>query len=187
MGKTKGFGLLLLGITAIAQPGFADQVIADDVIVDGSLCVGTTCADGEDFGFDTIRIKADSPQFLFDDTSISSSFPNQDWLMGTGDDSVAAGATFFVRNVTNALNVLQLAPEGHVAIGAGSELVAGAISVGSLGNERRVTHAAAAVDDHDAVTLGQANALIDDEVADIQASIADLNARLDAILLEIAP
>lgn len=186
MGNKKGFGILLLGFAAIAQPGFADQVIADDVIVDGSLCVGTTCADAEDFGFDTIRIKADSPQVLFDDTSVSSAFPNQDWLMGTGDDGVAAGATFFVRNVTNALNVLQMAPEGHVAIGAGSELVTGAISVGSLGNERRVTHAAAAVDDTDAVTLGQANVLIDDEVADIQASIADLNARLDAILVELA-
>lgn len=186
MGKTKGFGILLLGMTAIAQPGFADQVIADDVIMQSSLCVGAACADLEDFGFDTLRIKADSPQLLFDDTSTSGSFPNQDWLMGTGDDNVATGATFFVRNVTNALNVLQLAPEGHVALGAGSELVTGAISVGSLGNERRVTHVAAAVDDHDAVTLGQANVLIDDEVADIQASIADLNARLDAILVELA-
>ena len=186
MGKTKGFGILLLGMTAIAQPGFADQVIADDVIVDGSLCVGTTCADGEDFGFDTLRVKADSPQFLFDDTSNSGAFPNQDWLMGTGDDSVAAGATFFVRNVTNALNVLQLAPEGHVAIGAGSELVTGAISVGSLGNERRVTHVADAVDDHDAITLGQANALIDDEVADLQVRITGLNSRINAILLEMS-
>lgn len=82
--------------------------------------------------------------------------------------------------------MLLLAPEGHVAIGAGSELVAGAVSVGSMGNERRVTHAADAVDDTDAVTLGQANALIDDEVADIEASIADLNGRIGAVLRELA-
>jgi len=186
MGNKKGFSVLLLGFVAIAQSSFADQVIPDDVIVQGSLCVGTACENGETFGFDTIRIKADSPQFLFDDTSTSGSFPNQDWLMGTGDDNVAAGAIFFVRNVTNALNVLQLSPEGHAAIGAGAELVPGAISVGSLGNERRVTHVADAIDDHDAVTLGQANALIDDEVADLQSRITGLNSRINAILLEMS-
>ena len=34
-----------------------DQIITDDLIVDGSLCVGNDCANGEDFGSDTIRVK----------------------------------------------------------------------------------------------------------------------------------
>ncbi len=179
----KRHGVMLVVGMLVGHSAYADQIIAEDVIAQGSLCVGANCADGEVFGFDTIRIKSDTPQIMFDDTSSSGSFPSQDWLMGTGDDNVAAGATFFVRNINNALNVLLLAPEGHVAIGAGSELVAGAISVGSAGNERRVTHVADAVNATDALTLGQAGA----RVADIEASIADLNARLDAILLEITP
>lgn len=187
MGSLIRLGAVVATSIAIIQPVLADQITSDDVIVQGNLCVGIPCADGEDFGLDSIRIKGDTPQLLLDDTSNSASFPSQDWLIGTGDDNVATGAIFFVRNVTNSLNVLQLAPEGHAAIGAGSELVAGAISVGSIGNERRVTYVADAVDDHDAVTLAQANALMDEKVADIQVQIDDLNDRLDAILLELTP
>lgn len=90
----KKYGVVLvLGMVA-GQSAYADQVIPDDAIAQGSLCVGVTCADGEAFGFDTIRIKSDTPQVLFEDTSSTGSFPNQDWLMGAGDDDVAAGATF---------------------------------------------------------------------------------------------
>ncbi len=59
--------------------GPRDQVIADDLIVQGSQCVGIDCVNGENFGFDTIRLKENNLQIHFEDTSSSSSFPGGDW------------------------------------------------------------------------------------------------------------
>ena len=41
----------------------ADQVIFDDLIVDGSQCVGLDCVEGENFDFDTIRLKENNIPF----------------------------------------------------------------------------------------------------------------------------
>jgi hypothetical protein len=35
----------------------SDQVFIDDLIVDGSACIGQDCVNGENFGFDTLRLK----------------------------------------------------------------------------------------------------------------------------------
>ena len=72
----------------------ADQVIADDLIVIGSSCFGLDCADGEDFGFDTLRLKENNLRIKFDDTSSSSSFPNNDWEIVI-NDSANGGENFF--------------------------------------------------------------------------------------------
>jgi len=74
--------------------GIRDQVIADDLIVDGSICVGMDCANGESFGFDTIRLKENNLRIKFDDTSNSGSFPNFDWQL-TANDSANGGANKF--------------------------------------------------------------------------------------------
>lgn len=71
-----------------------DQVILDDMIVDGSLCVGFDCANGESFGFDTIRLKENNLRIRFYDTSTSSGFPSNDWQL-TANDSDYGGASRF--------------------------------------------------------------------------------------------
>ncbi len=71
-----------------------DQVFLDDLIVDGSACVGQDCANGESFGFDTLRLKENNLRIKFDDTSSSSSFPNNDWQL-TANDSANGGANKF--------------------------------------------------------------------------------------------
>jgi hypothetical protein len=56
-----------------------DFVIADDLIVQGSACVGLDCVDGENFGFDTIRVKENNTRIQYDDTSTSAGFPSNNW------------------------------------------------------------------------------------------------------------
>ena len=57
----------------------ADQVILDDLIVTFSACIGNDCANGEAFGFDTLRLKENNVRIGVNDTSASASFPNNDW------------------------------------------------------------------------------------------------------------
>lgn len=72
-----------------------DQVFADDVIIqNGSLCVGFDCANGENFGFDTIRMKENNLRLHFDDTSNSGSFPSNDWTL-VANDTTNGGASYF--------------------------------------------------------------------------------------------
>ncbi len=71
-----------------------DQVILDDLIVDGSLCAGFDCANGENFGSDTVRIKENNLRIHFDDTSNSASFPGNDWRL-IANDSTNGGANLF--------------------------------------------------------------------------------------------
>ncbi len=71
-----------------------DQVIADDLVVQSSLCVGYDCINGENFGFDTMRLKENNLRFHFDDTSNTGSFPSNDWRI-TINDSTNGGASYF--------------------------------------------------------------------------------------------
>jgi len=72
----------------------ADQVIADDLIVDGSACIGMDCVNGENFGFDTLRLKENNTRLKFQDTSSSGSFPSNDWQL-TANESDNGGANKF--------------------------------------------------------------------------------------------
>lgn len=63
-----------------------DQVVADDLIVQGSLGVGAGVVSGEDFQFDTIRLKDEIIRLKFYDTSNSPSFPTNDWAIEINDD-----------------------------------------------------------------------------------------------------
>lgn len=71
-----------------------DQVFIDDLIVDGSICVGQDCVNGENFGFDTQRLKENNLRIHFNDTSASASFPSNDWRI-TINDSSNGGANYF--------------------------------------------------------------------------------------------
>lgn len=72
----------------------ADQVFNDDLITIGSLSVGQDSVNGENFGFDTIRLKENNLRLHFQDTSTSASFPSNDWRIII-NDSANGGSNYF--------------------------------------------------------------------------------------------
>jgi hypothetical protein len=76
---------------AVVNP-FFDFVIADDLIVQGSACVGLDCADGENFGFDTIRVKENNTRIQFDDTSTSAGFATNNWQIRANSSGSGGGS-----------------------------------------------------------------------------------------------
>lgn len=184
---------LMAGFLCCVSPVLvADEVVSGDLIVQGSQCVGIECVDGEVFEFDTLRLKSAAPQIFFDDTSSSASFPNHDWRLGVTDDGMMQPPMFYLRNETTGFDVMRISPAGDVALGAGAELVAGAVSVGTPGNERRIIHVADAVDDNDAVNLGQfqtfqtqALSSVQTEVDDVDSRISSLQDRLDDLIKRV--
>jgi hypothetical protein len=174
---------LLVSSTFASLAVQADSVVSQNQIVQGSLCVGTPCVDGELFEFDTIRLKSESPMLMFQDTSSPGGFPSNDWSIGATDGGSGRVPTLYIRDVTASLDVLRVEPGlgGGVALGAGSTLEAGDISVGSPGNERKVRHVADGVADTDAVTLGQFTAWQAQVEQNLPAQAADLDKDLTAL------
>lgn len=81
--------LALLTLTATA-----DQVINDDLVVTGSINLGFDATNGEDFGYDTLRLKENNLRIVFQDTSNSGSFPSNDWQL-TANDTTNGGRNYF--------------------------------------------------------------------------------------------
>ncbi len=75
----------------IARP--KDSLVYDDQIVTGSICVGFDCANGESFGYCTLKLKENNLQLCFEDTS-AGSFPTNDWKIQI-NDTTSGGASYF--------------------------------------------------------------------------------------------
>jgi hypothetical protein len=117
-----------VGITQEVPSRPLDEVIYDDLIVDGSLCVGNDCYSGYAFGFDTIVLMENNLRIYFDDTSNTSSFPNNDWRIICNDTTDGGGAYFALQDVSGGLtpftieagaktNSLYVDDDGQVGIG----------------------------------------------------------------------
>lgn len=184
--KTKLIYTLYLIAFMLSQQAFADVVVLDDQIIDGSQCVGTECVDGEDFGFDTLKLKTSDPVLSFVDTSTSAAFPTVDWSMGILD-SATETSYFFIKDVTSDVDVLRMSASsvGGIALGAGSELIDNIISVGASGAERIISHVADGVDANDAVTKGQFDAFTA-SVPNLDTAIADFDAQLITLENDLA-
>lgn len=113
---------------------FFDFVIADDLIVQGSACVGLDCADGESFGFDTIRVKENNDRIQFDDTSTSAGFATNNWQIranaqGSGGGSFLAfvdqGATGNSETGTIVFEVDAGAPANSLRVSSGGNIGVG--------------------------------------------------------------
>jgi len=198
--KTIGLKFSSAVLLLIANPVLADEVIPQNLIINGngassgSLCVGATCIDGEVFDFDTLRLKSSDPRISFIDTSISSSFPTNDWVMGISDNGDSNPASFFIIDSSSSKTVLLLegTAGGGVAIGADAEIVSNAVSVGAAGSERRIANVAPGVDDNDAVNVSQFNAFKDETTTAITADVENLtnslnllSTRLDGLISRI--
>lgn len=190
--------LALLAALVMALPpatGVADEVILDDLIVGGSVCVGADCQDGEEFDFDTIRLRATEPRIQFQDTSTSASFPSTDWEIVVDSDS----SQLQVRDTSGNVTVLVLQASGGVALGAGSSVESDVITVGSASNKRRVRYVADGAEDSDAVTKSQLDAFstalnsnfdteldaektaLNNQISELEAQITQLEASLSQV------
>jgi hypothetical protein len=114
--------------------GNRDNVIADDLIVQGSACVGQDCNNGENFGFDTIRLKENNLRIRFMDTSNSGSFPTRDWQLVANDTSNGGADRFSVEDIDGGRtpftiegnapsNSLYLDSSGNIGVGTASPVV----------------------------------------------------------------
>jgi hypothetical protein len=90
--------------------------------------VGNDCYSGLAFGFDTIVLMENNLRIYFDDTSNTSSFPNNDWRIVCNDTTDGGGAYFALQDVSGGLtpftieagaktNSLYVDDDGQVGIG----------------------------------------------------------------------
>lgn len=119
-----------------------DQVINDDLIVTFSTCVGNDCVNGENFGFDTLRLKENNLRVHFNDTSSTASFPSNDWRIIANDssngganylgieDSTAGRIPFRVEAGAKA-NALYVEADGDIGIGTANPAVDAHIVTGN--------------------------------------------------------
>lgn len=121
-------------LCAVAGTARADQVFNDDLIVVGSACIGQDCVNGENFGFDTLRLKENNLRIKFDDTSNSSSFPSNDWQLTANDtsngganrfsiDDVTGGRTPFTIEASAPSNALYVDDNGRIGLGTATPVV----------------------------------------------------------------
>lgn len=90
-----------LGLASVTDDiQLRDHVILDDCIIDGSMCVGLDCVNGENFGFDTIRLKENNLRLHFDDTSVAAAFPPNDWRIIINDSANGGDSYFAIEDVT---------------------------------------------------------------------------------------
>ena len=165
----------------------ADEVIPDDLIVDGSLCVGFECVIDEVFDFDTIKLKSDTPQIRFYDTSNTAGFPSSDWTMGVADSDIEI-SYFFVRGEGRTVFQLSASESGGVALGYRSVLEDNTVSVGALDYERRITHVADGIEPTDAVNVGQlaqSQSAINDQLTDLETQMNTLVTRIDDLITRL--
>ncbi len=85
-----------------------DIVHTDDVIITFSACVGNDCVNGENFGFDTQRLKENNLRIHFDDTSNSASFPSRDWRIVINDSSNGGDEYFAIEDATSGRQVFRV-------------------------------------------------------------------------------
>ena len=100
--------LALLIVIISGSLARADIQHLDDVIIGFSLCVGNDCVNGENFGFDTIRLKENNLRIHFDDTSNSASFPRNDWRIIINDTSNGGDSYFAIEDSTAGRQVFRV-------------------------------------------------------------------------------
>ena len=84
-----------------------DVLHYDDVIITGSLAVGFDSANGESFGYDTIRLKENNLRLKFMDTSIGT-FPTNDWQIVINDTTSGGASYFAIQDVDAGVNPFKI-------------------------------------------------------------------------------
>jgi hypothetical protein len=105
-----------------------DVLYYDDLIITGSLCVGFDCANGEPFGYDTVKLKENNLRIFFEDTSSTLFFPTNDWRILINDtanggaehfsiEDSNAGKRLFTLEAGAPANSLYVDDHGYVGLG----------------------------------------------------------------------
>ena len=132
--KTNSPFVITAAMLVTAAHLHADHVILDDCIIDGSLAVGLDAVNGENFGFDTIRIKENNLRFHFDDTSVAASFPRNDWRFIANDSANGGDSYLAIEDVTGGRipfrvragagnHSLYIDPQGDVGLGTNNPIL----------------------------------------------------------------
>jgi hypothetical protein len=98
--RVSGGTIVGTGLGAQTELVAKDVLHYDDVITTGSLCVGFDCANGESFGYDTVKLKENNLRLYFEDTSVGS-FPSGDWRFRINDTTSGGASYFAVEDGTN--------------------------------------------------------------------------------------
>ena len=98
----------------------SDTFLTDDLIVYGSECIGQDCVNGENFSFDTLRLKENNLRIHFFDTSNSGSFPSTDWRITINDTFNGGDNYFSIDDATANTSLLRIMADGNVGIGTTS-------------------------------------------------------------------
>jgi hypothetical protein len=117
-----------------ATMALSDQVFQDNLIIKESVCIGMDCANGESFGFDTLRLKENNLRIRAVDTSNSSSFPTADWQITFNDSSNGGANKFSIDDIDGSKtpftiiqgarsNSIYVASSGHVGMGTSNPAV----------------------------------------------------------------
>jgi len=134
MKTTSSAAIAAAALTGLSGQASADIQHLDDVIITFSLCVGNDCVNGENFGFDTMRLKENNLRVHFDDTSVSASFPRNDWRIVVNDTSNGGGSYFAIEDSTAGripfrieagapVNALYVEDDGDVGVGTATPVV----------------------------------------------------------------
>ncbi len=118
------------------------QVFTTDVIIQASLCVGVDCPTNQSFGFDTQILKENNLRILFDDTSNSASFPNNDWRLQANDSTNGGRSYFAIQDATSSripfqieagarANALVIEDDGDIGIGTATPAVDVVVQTGN--------------------------------------------------------
>ena len=114
--------------------GPSEEVILGNLIVMGNLCSGDDCFFGEEFGFDTFRLKENNLRIKFEDTSSDASFPTNDWQISVNDianggvnrfsiDDVDAARSLFTIEAGAPSHSLYVDDGGRIGLGTSTPLV----------------------------------------------------------------
>ena len=95
--------------------------MVDDLIVQGSLAIGTDAQNGENFGFETLRLKENNLRIHFEDTSTSAAFPSTDWRIIVNDSANGGENYFSIENATQEVVPFRIndgSPASSLVLGA---------------------------------------------------------------------
>jgi hypothetical protein len=84
----------MAAMLSLAGQAQAQTVHTGDTVIQGSLGLGQDAVNGENFGFDTLRLKENNLRLHFQDTSSTAGFPTTDWRI-TINDSANNGDNYF--------------------------------------------------------------------------------------------
>lgn len=162
----------------------ADQVVADDLIVQGNLCVGFDCLNGESFTGSAIKVKENNTRIRFYDQGMADPEASS-WAIVANDAAQGAVNDFKIATGVEHAYVpaLRFGDGGNqgVALGQGSTLIAGAVTVGNESLPRRLAHVAEGLSETALLIKRQMNVL-----GDMPQQAAALNAQLDQLEAELA-